>query len=36
MSWSLVESDEALRSALGDIEGATDLAVDTEFMRRNT
>jgi ribonuclease D len=36
MTWTLIESDEALHDALSQLAGAADLAVDTEFMRRNT
>ena len=36
MSWTLVESDEALAEALEALSGATEIAVDTEFMRRNS
>lgn len=36
MTWTLIESDEALTDALASLAGASDLAVDTEFMRRNT
>lgn len=36
MNWTLVESDAALASALEALRGATEVAVDTEFMRRNS
>jgi ribonuclease D len=36
MSWTLVESDDALHTALAAVAGAAEIAVDTEFMRRNT
>tara|TARA_R110001599_G_scaffold325504_1_gene537676 strand:- start:45064 stop:46176 length:1113 start_codon:yes stop_codon:yes gene_type:complete len=36
MEWQLIESDEALQSALAEVAGSTVVAVDTEFMRRNT
>jgi len=36
MSYTLVQSDEGLAEVLGDLEGAPAVAVDTEFMRRNT
>lgn len=36
MEWQLIESDVALRSALAEVAGSTVVAVDTEFMRRNT
>ncbi|MFT4873253.1 ribonuclease D [Congregibacter sp.] len=36
MNWTLVESDEALAQALETLSGATEVAVDTEFMRRNS
>jgi ribonuclease D len=36
MEWQLIESDEALRSALAEVAGSSVVAVDTEFMRRNT
>ncbi|EED33097.1 ribonuclease D [gamma proteobacterium NOR5-3] len=36
MTWTLVESDEALAEALDALSNASEIAVDTEFMRRNT
>ena len=36
MEWQLIESDAALQSALAEVAGSTVVAVDTEFMRRNT
>jgi ribonuclease D len=36
MSWTLDEDDAALETALDSLAGATEIAVDTEFMRRNT
>ncbi|WP_439107058.1 ribonuclease D [Congregibacter sp.] len=36
MSWTLVESDEALAVALATLDDAAEIAVDTEFMRRNS
>jgi ribonuclease D len=36
VTWSLVEDDAALDAALSALDGATEIAVDTEFMRRNT
>lgn len=36
MEWQLIESDEALKSALAEVADSTVVAVDTEFMRRNT
>ena len=36
MNWTLVESDEALAAVLADLSGASEIAVDTEFMRRNS
>ncbi|MDH4040116.1 MAG: ribonuclease D [Gammaproteobacteria bacterium] len=36
MEWQLIESDAALQAALARVAGSTVVAVDTEFMRRNT
>jgi ribonuclease D len=36
MEWNLIESDQALRDMLAGVAGSTVVAVDTEFMRRNT
>ena len=36
MDWQLIESDAALRQVLAREQGSTVVAVDTEFMRRNT
>ncbi|MEM6543332.1 MAG: ribonuclease D [Pseudomonadota bacterium] len=36
MSWELVSNDEVLRQALGELAKHEEIAVDTEFMRRNT
>ncbi|MCB1700085.1 MAG: ribonuclease D [Halioglobus sp.] len=36
MQWQLIESDAALRTALAEAAGSPVVAVDTEFMRRNT
>ena len=36
MQWHLIESDAALRGALEAVAGSPAVAVDTEFMRRNT
>lgn len=36
MKWQLIESDEALHAALAEVAGSSVVAVDTEFMRRNT
>ncbi len=36
MNWELLESDEDLADMLKDAAGRTAVAVDTEFMRRNT
>ena len=36
MIWELLESDEDLADMLEDAAGRTVVAVDTEFMRRNT
>ncbi len=36
MQWQLIESDTALQTALAGVAGSTVVAVDTEFMRRNT
>lgn len=36
MEWQLIESDEALREMFAEVSGSTVVAVDTEFMRRNT
>lgn len=36
MSWTLIEGDAALGGALGALRGAAEVAVDTEFMRRDT
>lgn len=36
MQWQLIESDEALQQALAAAAGSHVVAVDTEFMRRNT
>mgnify|MGYP000654362686 CR=1 FL=1 len=36
MEWQLIESDEALASALAEVAGSSVVAVDTEFIRRNT
>lgn len=36
MDWQLIESDEALAAALSRVKDSTVVAVDTEFMRRNT
>jgi len=36
VSWTLIESDEALRAALEELSRASYVAVDTEFMRRDT
>lgn len=36
MQWQLIESDAALQAALAEAQGSTVVAVDTEFMRRNT
>ncbi len=36
MQWQLIESDEALQAALAAVAGSAVVAVDTEFMRRNT
>jgi ribonuclease D len=36
VQWQLIESDAALQAALAQARGSTVVAVDTEFMRRNT
>jgi ribonuclease D len=36
MHWELLESDEDMADMLADAAGRTSVAVDTEFMRRNT
>ncbi|EAQ97867.1 ribonuclease D [Congregibacter litoralis] len=36
MNWTLVENDDSLRGALASLAGADEIAVDTEFMRRNS
>ena len=36
MEWQLIESDAALKSALAEATDSSVVAVDTEFMRRNT
>jgi ribonuclease D len=36
MNWQLIESDAALQAALAEVAGSAVVAVDTEFMRRNT
>ncbi|MBT4520464.1 MAG: ribonuclease D [Halieaceae bacterium] len=36
MAWQLIESDDALAGLLEGAAGSTAVAVDTEFMRRNT
>ena len=36
MDWALIESDRALQALLGANSGAPVVAIDTEFMRRNT
>ncbi|MEH6589732.1 MAG: ribonuclease D [Halioglobus sp.] len=36
MHWELLESDEDLADMLADAAGRTSVAIDTEFMRRNT
>ena len=36
MDWQLIEDDATLREVLAQNAGATAVAVDTEFMRRNT
>lgn len=36
MEWQLIESDAALRQVLAREQGSAVVAVDTEFMRRNT
>lgn len=36
MEWELIESDEALRDMLQGVAQCTVVAIDTEFMRRNT
>jgi ribonuclease D len=36
MQWNLIESDAALRAALSQLDDGGAVAVDTEFMRRNT
>ena len=36
MNWRLIESDAALADALAAVDDCTVVAVDTEFMRRNT
>jgi ribonuclease D len=36
MRWRLLQSDDALRAALAAAAGSAVVAVDTEFMRRNT
>ena len=36
MEWQLIASDAALKSALAEVADCTVVAVDTEFMRRNT
>ena len=36
MEWQLIESDEVLVAALSQVRGCEVVAVDTEFMRRNT
>lgn len=36
MKWQLIESDEALRQALEGLADSPAVALDTEFMRRNT
>jgi len=36
MEWQLIESDAALNSALAEATDSSVVAVDTEFMRRNT
>lgn len=36
MSWQLIQGDSALQAALARLPDTGDVAVDTEFMRRNT
>ena len=36
MQWHLIESDSTLETVLERFAGAPAVAVDTEFMRRNT
>ncbi|WOJ95713.1 ribonuclease D [Congregibacter brevis] len=36
MNWTLIESDEALTSVLSSLSDVAEIAVDTEFMRRNS
>ncbi|MEM1191087.1 MAG: ribonuclease D [Pseudomonadota bacterium] len=36
MSWTLIQNDADLRSVVASLEPCSELAVDTEFMRRNT
>ncbi len=36
MDWELIEGDAALAKVLEANAGASSVAVDTEFMRRNT
>lgn len=36
MSWQLITTDSDLSAALAELPAAADIAVDTEFMRRNT
>ena len=36
MEWQLIESDAALEAALAEVRDSRIVAVDTEFMRRNT
>ena len=36
MRWQLIASDAALHAALQQVAGSAEVAVDTEFMRRNT
>jgi ribonuclease D len=36
MEWNLIESDQALRNMFAEVAGSSVVAVDTEFMRRNT
>ena len=36
MEWELIESDDALHAMLDGVADCTVVAIDTEFMRRNT
>ena len=36
MSWTVIDSTEALSQVFDAVDGASAVAVDTEFMRRNT